>query len=662
MKQHSVVALVLLLITTLVVVNNVNAVKLNGIAAYYYDYSDQNLEKLPSLPLTRKPKVFKIEQEAFNKAQDFTKLRNSLWTNQFVAKFVFYLDIKVAGQYVFSTDSNDGTLLFIDGKKVVDNDGNHDMPHLVTGAPVTLTKGLHKTILYYHNSIHRSGLQVLWKKPGAATSEIIPASVMKYETNELEPAISVLSKKSGKAGAVIQVTGFGFVSHKTAVYFGDKRAGQLKVKSSTVLLVKVPAGVTGTVGVKVRTPNGVTNTLQFTYDAGNAKPPSNPSPPPSDNASPNGNPNPKLPLEKALYRINSGGPSYTDKRGKQWSADKYYVNGNTDKHQLPFTYPYAGDYNKGRNITQKAIWGTYDSTIYLTERWDPNLLAYEFPVTPGKYLVKLHFSECFEGNFELFDLNLPKKGLKGVGVRVFTISANGQQLSDHTDVFQSVGPYSAMVRQYTVSVKNDKLRLEFGKIAESPMVSGIEIIKSNDVVPEQQLPKGLKQGIAIDYYDYMDSPDDPMQHLPDFNKPVAANEVGDYLNTVMQPGKFRTSPFAEQFAAQFYGYLRVPVAGTYRITLESNDGSIMTINNIELNNNGNHRNIQAYKDINFAKPGFYKFNIKYFQGRILTCMRLYWVKPDQLAKNYNYIPYEATGDVIPYENFSYNPKDIVPVK
>lgn len=390
-----------------------------------------------------------------------------------------------------------------------------------------------------------------------------------------------------------------------------------------------------------------------------------PGPPPVFNKPAEGNPNPTLPVERALYRINCGSEvDYTDKRGKLWSKDQYYVNPtNVDRFD---NKPW-----KTQDPRPYGIDGTYDQTILLTERWAPGDFSYVFPnVQRGKWLVRLYWAELYEGNFELFDLNYPEKGLKGIGTRVFSVNANGVVKLPKVDVFQSVGPYSQLKREFYVDVNFEgQIKLDFKKIVEAPMIMAIEIVHSADVVPEQLLPTGYKPGLAglfYNYYDYRESPIMTMPDRGDFTRDVSYIEIMDYLNNVMAIGKYRTTPYEIQFAAKIQGYLRVPAAGTYKITLESNDGSQMWIwnrgkdqNPAFINNDGNHRNIQVPMDIKFDQPGFYPILIKYFQGHVLTCLRLYWMLP---GENFGeYVPYRKVGHVITTEHFSYTDDMLVPV-
>src|SRR5262249_12736753 len=60
---------------------------------------------------------------------------------QFGADITGYLNVSAAGTYTFTLNSDDGSLLFIDGSLVVDN-GNPHTPQTVSG-DATLTAGLH---------------------------------------------------------------------------------------------------------------------------------------------------------------------------------------------------------------------------------------------------------------------------------------------------------------------------------------------------------------------------------------------------------------------------------------------------------------------------------------------------------------------------------------
>ena len=88
----------------------------------------------------------------------------------FGIEFSGFLSIEKSGVYTFHLSSNDGSVLWIDGKKLVDNDGVH-VAQWRHGA-IGLVKGLHAVRLRYFNKSADGGLQVEWQTAGVARGKI----------------------------------------------------------------------------------------------------------------------------------------------------------------------------------------------------------------------------------------------------------------------------------------------------------------------------------------------------------------------------------------------------------------------------------------------------------------------------------------------------------
>lgn len=91
--------------------------------------------------------------------------------------FSGFIDIPSDGNWTFSTTSDDGSELWIDGMRVVGNDGSH-APVTVEGDSIPLSKGLHPFRLLYFDD---TGDQVLiwrWKMPGSDHYTPVPSSVL----------------------------------------------------------------------------------------------------------------------------------------------------------------------------------------------------------------------------------------------------------------------------------------------------------------------------------------------------------------------------------------------------------------------------------------------------------------------------------------------------
>ncbi len=91
--------------------------------------------------------------------------------------FIFngYVDVPQDGQYVFYLESNDGSVLYIDEKLVINNDGGHWTREM--SVSIALKKGKHKLECKYFQMAGGQTLKLTWKGPGIEKSEI-PAELL----------------------------------------------------------------------------------------------------------------------------------------------------------------------------------------------------------------------------------------------------------------------------------------------------------------------------------------------------------------------------------------------------------------------------------------------------------------------------------------------------
>jgi hypothetical protein len=140
----------------------------NGLVASFYEAKD--LKKLPVFSelnnaVTWTSPEFNIDTDKVNGL-----LKND--NKGFALQFDGFIQIDKAGKYTFSTQSDDGSRLFIDDKKVVDNDGNHGVEE--AAGSTTLTEGKHKIRVEYYNNDGGFWLDAFYKGPGL-TKQLIPA-------------------------------------------------------------------------------------------------------------------------------------------------------------------------------------------------------------------------------------------------------------------------------------------------------------------------------------------------------------------------------------------------------------------------------------------------------------------------------------------------------
>lgn len=158
--------------------------------------------------------------------------------------------------------------------------------------------------------------------------------------------------------------------------------------------------------------------------------------------------------QKLVLRVNCGATEpYTDKAGKVWLSDQYLESGK--------------DWGVADGMTVERgelnIAGTDSPKIYETERY--SMTAYKFTVPNGKYSVRLHFAETFDG-------------ISGEGQRVFSVSINDKIVLKDLDLYKEAGgPQKPLVKEFkNISVTNKELVIGFTSNIENPEINGIEIL------------------------------------------------------------------------------------------------------------------------------------------------------------------------------------------
>jgi hypothetical protein len=158
-------------------------------------------------------------------------------------------------------------------------------------------------------------------------------------------------------------------------------------------------------------------------------------------------PQPANPAEapvKPPVRIKAG-PSepFKDADGNQWLTERGFEEGNTVERP------------------DLEIANTKTPAIYHSERY--NMSSFSYPVPNGKYVVKLHFCETYEG-------------ITGAGQRVFSYNVEGKEFKDFDLWVKSGGSQKAYIETVNVEVTDGKLDIKFTPNIEYPEINGIEIL------------------------------------------------------------------------------------------------------------------------------------------------------------------------------------------
>ena len=132
-----------------------------------------------------------------------------------------------------------------------------------------------------------------------------------------------------------------------------------------------------------------------------------------------------------------------DAEGNVWLADQGFEGGQTIERP------------------DIQIANTKSPDLYRAERYSMD--SFSWPVPNGKYVVKLHFAETFEG-------------ITGPGERVFSFNVQGREFKDFDVWVKAGGPLRAYVETVNVEVADGKIKVTFTPKVENPEINAIEII------------------------------------------------------------------------------------------------------------------------------------------------------------------------------------------
>lgn len=102
-----------------------------------------------------------------------------------------------------------------------------------------------------------------------------------------------------------------------------------------------------------------------------------------------------------------------------------------------------------------------------------------------------------------------------------------------------------------------------------------------------------------------------------------------------------TSDYSTEVGARITGFIKFPEAGTYIMTIQSNDGVRMLIGEQKIiEDPGVHRDRYSdYVNVAITEAGWYPFYMIYFQKKGTATLELYWQKPGD--ENFEFVPEEA---------------------
>jgi len=145
-----------------------------------------------------------------------------------------------------------------------------------------------------------------------------------------------------------------------------------------------------------------------------------------------------------VIRIKAGSSEpVKDTEGNEWQADTGFEGGMTIARP------------------DIKIANTKSPDLYRSEHYSMD--SFTWPVPNGKYLVKLHFAETFEG-------------ITGPGQRVFSFNVQGKEFKDFDPWVKAGGFCKAYVQSVPVEVTDGKIKITFTPKVENPQICAIEIV------------------------------------------------------------------------------------------------------------------------------------------------------------------------------------------
>jgi len=160
-------------------------------------------------------------------------------------------------------------------------------------------------------------------------------------------------------------------------------------------------------------------------------------------------------------RIRAGASTpFKDHDGNTWLADA------TNKD---------GGFDGGETIDRPddmEIQNTKDPGLYRSEHYSMDSFTYTLP--NGKYIVKLHFAETYDG-------------IGGPGDRVFSFKVQGKEFKDFDIWKKAGGAQKAYVESVPVDITEGKLKITFTADVQNPCINGIEIIPADKATDHDKM-------------------------------------------------------------------------------------------------------------------------------------------------------------------------------
>ncbi|HEY9008843.1 PKD domain-containing protein [Ohtaekwangia sp.] len=161
-----------------------------------------------------------------------------------------------------------------------------------------------------------------------------------------------------------------------------------------------------------------------------------------------------------IFRINAGGVAISA-TPINWISD-------TQAAKAQYLDAACANYTAGGSTWSGTNTTGAPNNLFGPNRYSPayggTTMQWNFPVQSGTYQVNLYFAETpYAG------------GVKAAGARVFHVDAESTRMLSNVDIYAEAG-MNALKKQFTITVTDGTLDLDFIRSVGNPQVNGIEII------------------------------------------------------------------------------------------------------------------------------------------------------------------------------------------
>ncbi|WP_170429240.1 PA14 domain-containing protein, partial [Ruegeria arenilitoris] len=166
-----------------------SAKMVGGFHASYFD-TDNRLTKLEDIDWTAEP-----THQEFVAGINYVNSKDSFWEggskDTFGAKLEGQVTVEEGGSYRFFAGADDGVAVFINGDRIINNDGLHGFR--TRSGEVDLEPGTYDIEVRYFENYGHAGLKLEWEGPGTEGREILQADPQPSisDTGTLEVAIEL---------------------------------------------------------------------------------------------------------------------------------------------------------------------------------------------------------------------------------------------------------------------------------------------------------------------------------------------------------------------------------------------------------------------------------------------------------------------------------------